>query len=190
MTDWDSYDSDLTARAYSREPVQALRVQKILDRCVGSVLDVGGGDGYIARRLMDAGHDVLVVEASQKRVDACRAQGIDAVLQADFVPLGLYGTVLFAEVFEHQWNPGLLWNLYGTLAEHRVVISMPLDGWPDPTHLWRISADIVSAPNPNEPELRPDPQRDLILTWQRGSCWPFEYWKTDEGWIRQFVEER
>ncbi len=42
------------------------------------ILDVGCGDGALTRRLMDAGADVVGVDASESFLDAAREAGIDA----------------------------------------------------------------------------------------------------------------
>jgi hypothetical protein len=67
-------------------------------------------------------------------------------------------------------------------------VSVPLNGWEDPTHRWRISLDFCEDPFQHERE--PTKGQQVIVTWQRGPCWPPEYWQTDEVWQSQFKEHR
>lgn len=183
MTDWDAYAD------HAPDPVNTVqwkeRVNKIVDRTVGTVLDIGGGDGTIARDLMDAGHDVTMIEPSAKRRARAEQKGVTAVEAVG--PGAKYDTVLLAEVLEHQHNPGPLLAEAFWRANERVVITLPLNGWPDPTHQWRVSVDTISNPHPAHPKERTE---QIVLTFQRGDCWPQDYWRTDPTWWTQFGEEQ
>lgn len=191
--DWEKYaqNQPINADSYAREPVQAERVDKIIDRSVGSVLDVGGGDGHISRRLMDDGHQVTMTETSRLRCDRAKAQGVDARLKDSlrWFGDGAYDTVVIGEVLEHLTDPGYLLRDAFNIARQRVILTVPLNGWPDPTHQWRISLDHLSSPSPHA-DGRYSPQEQIVLTWHRGSCWPQDYHLTDEAWKRQFEEGR
>lgn len=191
MIDWEHYAkiNPLGKESYDAEPTQAARVEKILDRCVGSVLDVGGGDGYIAKRLMDRGHDVLMVDISNERVRRAVAAGVKAEqCEEDFVnvPNQSYDTVLLGEILEHMEMPGWMLDEAFRIARERVIVTVPLGGWCDPTHQWRISVDHIANPDPRED--RPPVSEQIVMTWQRGECWPLGYFKTDEKWHAQFEE--
>jgi hypothetical protein len=186
--DWDVYArrQPCDEGSLSAEPCQMMRIDKVVDRCVGRVLDVGGGDGYVSRRLMDAGHKVTMTEKSEVR--AKRAQELGVEVKLDEPPRFIYDTVLLGEVLEHLDDPGeLLKDAFD--ARERVVITLPLDGWPDPTHKWRISLDVVEAPSPHT-DGRPSPQRQIVLTFQRGDCWPTDYHTRDTKWREQFENGR
>src|SRR5258706_9062495 len=118
MSDWEEYArvQPIDEARYRAEPTQWARVEKLLDRCVGSVLDVGGGDGYIARRLMDRRHDVIMLEAYETRCERARLLGVTAYCTDDlhafsdllFARTGAFATVLLGEVLEHLEDPGTL----------------------------------------------------------------------------------
>lgn len=203
MTDrWDDYArrQPITEASYRSEPTQWARVQKLMDRCVGSVLDVGGGDGWIARQLMDRGHEVVMLEASETRCVRAMQLGVTAVCTGTLSERALGGrrfdTVLLGEVLEHLDDPGQLLADAFRIARERVIITVPLLGWPDPTHQWRISLDHIVTPEadadraPGEEGLRPESSEQIIVTMQRGRCWPLGWHLNDEGWRRQFVEGR
>lgn len=188
---WDEYAEvqPIGELSYRAEPTQWARVLKVLDRCVGSVLDVGAGDGWVAAELVERGHDVLALEASQTRVDRMVALGVTARLADSLggIQDGSWDTVLLGEVLEHLEDPGVLLADAFRIARERVVISVPLLGWCDPTHLWRVSLDHFSTPNPRD-DGRPGSSEQIIVTLQRGDCWPLSYWKSDVKWSAQFEQ--
>lgn len=188
---WDEYANraPINDETIDAEPVQRARTNKILDRCVGKTLDVGGGDGHISKALLDRGHEVTMTEASRVRVDRAIALGIDARLRDSLRWYGdqMYDTVLLGEVLEHCDDPGRLLRDAFNIARERVIISLPLNGWPDPTHQWRISLDHYSEPSPHS-DGRHTPQEQIVLTFQRGPCWPPNYHETDEKWQQQFED--
>lgn len=191
MTDWDEYarSNPITESTYRAEETQWLRVQKLLDRCVGSVLDVGGGDGWIARQLMDRGHEVLMLEASSVRCARAAELGVTGFAAVDLAryPDASWSTVLLGEVLEHLDDPGETLHYAFRIASERVVISLPLQGWVDPTHVWRVSMDHFSTPNRSN-DGRPLTSEQIIVTMQRGACAPFGYMDSDEKWKSQFLE--
>ena len=193
MTDlWDDYarSHPIGEDQYRAEETQWLRVQKLLDRCVGTVLDIGSGDGWIARELVNRGHYVECVESSEIRrqrikemipgVHVWAPEGIGKCQDA------MFDTVLLGEVLEHLEDPGELLAHAFRIARERVVISVPLQGWCDPTHQWRISMDHFSTPETRPG--RPATSEQVILTMQRGECWPLGYMGSDPKWRAQFVE--
>lgn len=71
----------------------------------GQIIDVGGGNGFVAAALKGAGYDVGLLEPGKSGVAAARARGIDAVQcntleAADFAPDSIPAVGLF-DVVEH-----------------------------------------------------------------------------------------
>jgi SAM-dependent methyltransferase len=197
MPDWEEYAE--THRhdpaSYLDEPPQRERVERTADRCgpsEWSVLDVGASDGFCSYVFQQCGHPVQAVDISPSRVDRIKADyGIEAeVADAAALPYpdGSFDVVVLGEVLEHCPNPGLVFAEACRVARERVVISVPLNGWADPTHEWRISIDRVGAPN----FLNPTKGEQAVITWQRGRCWSNSeqgYFIHDEKWKRQFLDE-
>jgi len=180
--DWDAYADHAPDPS---GPQWDQRVAKIVDRSIGSVLDIGGGDGGISRALMDAGHEVTMMECSAKRRARAESKGVNAVEAVS--PGAKFDTVLLGEVLEHQHNPGPMLAEAFWRAQERVVVTLPLNGWPDPTHQWRISLDTISHPHGAHPNGQ---MEQIVVTFQRGQCWPTNYWERSATWARQFREGR
>lgn len=66
------------------------------------LLEVGAGGGQLARALMDAGHDVVAVDASEKAVGRARKLGVDA-RHADWHDFddGTFDAILFTRSLHH-----------------------------------------------------------------------------------------
>lgn len=175
--------------AYLGEPVQQARALALACRVHGTVLDVGGGDGYVANLMRAEGCDVTVFDISDIRVRRARAAGFTAH-QGDACALpypdGEFDCVVLGEVLEHLDNPGPAFSEAFRVARDRVVMSVPLGGWEDPTHQWRISLDDCV----DDGETNVTKGRQLVLAWQRGRCWPHGYHAFDPSWKRQFQEGR
>lgn len=189
MRDWDAYArvNPLDSAAYQVEPVQHARAQVIADRVSGTVLDVGAGDGYVADLIRENGHWVKTVDISPIRVDRCRGQHLPAV-RADACDLpfedGAYETVVLGELLEHLDNPGDALSEACRVARKRVVVSLPLNGWADPTHEWRVRLDLVR----DDAQHLKDPTKgeQIVLTFERGVCWPKDYFRSDPSWAELF----
>lgn len=186
---WEAYARVLphTREYYESEPVQRDRVDVMIDRARGKVLDVGGGDGFLAYELNHRGHEVEVVDISETRVARCHRRSLAAQVgdACDLPhPDQSVDTVLLGEVLEHLANPGEALAEACRVARDRVVISLPLDGWADPTHQWRVSLDVLEDPVQHASD--PTKGRQIVLTLVRGTCWPADYWMTDPTWEDQF----
>lgn len=187
-TDWEEYAESTPHNpdVYFNEVPQKERIERMAVRCVGSVLDVGSADGFTTHIFKLAGHPVHACDISQTRIDRVKEQyGIDGtVCDGATLPFedGEFDTVVLGEVLEHVENPGLLFAEASRVAKQRVVISVPLNGWADPTHVWRISIDVLGQQNPNEPTKG----QQAVMTWQKGTCWPQDYFRTDPKWREQF----
>lgn len=163
----------------------------IARRCVGSVLDVGGGGGYIAGLIRDRGNPVEVRDVSRLRVEDAESKGIPARIAdaADLPdPHDSYDTVVLGEILEHLPNPGPALTEACRVARRRVVISLPLNGWADPTHRWRIRLDCVTDPAQHAQD--PTKGEQIILTLERGDCWPPDYHREDPTWHELFGDDQ
>jgi SAM-dependent methyltransferase len=133
----------------------------------GSVLDVGAGDGHVARALMDARPDV-------------RIEGIDPLVRSDTqipvrefdgttipYPDGSYDAVLFIDVLHHATDQIALLREARRVARNAVIIKDHLcDGF-----LAR-------------PTLR---FMDAVGNRRHGVALPYSYWSSGE-WQRAFAE--
>lgn len=187
---WDAYAQTcvLNDHFYAAEPVQEMRANAIVERVVGSVLDVGGGDGYIAGKIRARGHWVKVVDASPVRVSRCWGEQHIPAETGDARALpyedGSYDTVVLGEVLEHLDNPGEALAEACRVADKRVVVSLPLNGWCDPTHEWRVRLDVLTDPAQHAAD--PTKGEQIVLTLERGKCWPADYWQHDPEWSALF----
>jgi ubiquinone/menaquinone biosynthesis C-methylase UbiE len=165
-----------------RGPMQRDRVRTIVNRCVGTVLDVGGGDGYVAAKVRERGYFVKVLDISPIRVLRCWNEYRIPAESGDACdikyPDASWDTVILGETLEHLENPGVALAEACRVARKRVVVSLPLNGWCDPTHEWRIRLDTVT--DPDEPD--PTKREQIVLTLERGKCWPEDYWQRDPAW--------
>lgn len=189
---WNAYArvNPLGDDAYAAEPVQDRRASTVADRVVGTVLDVGGGDGYVARRIRERGHWVKVIDISTIRVLRCWSDHRIPAESGDATDLkypdGSYDTVVLGEVLEHLDNPGKALAEACRVARKRVVVSLPLNGWADPTHEWRIRLDTVSDPAQHAED--PTKGEQIVLTFDRGTCWPPDYFTTDPSWAALYED--
>lgn len=184
---WDAYARTvkLGEGSYRAEPVQQKRVETIARRAVGTTVDVGGADGYGTSLIPDA----VCVDISPRRVERAREAGVAGVVgDACALPFPdrSFDTAVLGEILEHLDNPGLAFAEACRVARERVIVSLPTRGWIDPTHQWRISLDVCR----DKHQIANDATRgeQIVLTFQRGACWPPDYHQTDASWARQFRE--
>jgi SAM-dependent methyltransferase len=192
-TDWDTYAQTHrhNDESYLGEPVQRVRAETIVRRVYGKVLDVGGGDGYIAGLMRDAGCDVTVLDISTRRLRRARHAGFDTDEgDAERLPYpdDAFDCVVLGEVLEHLDRPGVALAEAFRVSRDRVVASFPLFGWEDPTHRWRIAVDMVT--DDEQIAREPTKGRQVVMTWEPGPCWPVGYAFTDDRWARMFLEGR
>lgn len=186
-TDWDAYATKQphSREAYAAEPVQLKRLECIARRCVGTVLDVGSSDGYGSSLVRGLGHTVTVLDIAFRRMERASLHyglpGLVADASALPFPDRSFDTVVLGEILEHMDNPGSAFAEASRVARERVIVSVPLRGWVDPTHQWRISLDQL-----HDAEAEPTKTDQIVLTWQRGACWPPDYADTDPTWKEQF----
>ncbi len=110
----------------------------------GPIFDVGGGNGFVARGLQEAGFKVVLVEPGPQGARNARRRGLPHVICATtescgFEPRSLPAIGLF-DVVEHiEGDVAFLSSLAGALvAGGRVLLTVPAHGW-----LW--SGEDVAA---------------------------------------------
>lgn len=188
-TDWDAYARShlQDESSFAAEPVQHQRSMVIGHRARGRVLDVGGGDAYQARLMREAGAEVTVLDISKLRCQRAADAGFESVVgDARGLPYpdDSFDTVVIGEVLEHLDEPGAAWAEAFRVARDRVVVSLPLQGWIDPTHKWRVCLDVCIDPVQDAQDVTRG--RQIVLTFDRGDCWPDNYWAHDARWDELF----
>lgn len=109
----------------------------------GTILDVGGGNGYVSLALARAGYDTTVIEPGPDGAATARQRGL-AVIEAPFQQLayepGSVAAIGAFDVIEHiEDDTALLGDFFEALAPGgRVYLSVPAYGW-----LW--SQEDVAA---------------------------------------------
>jgi trans-aconitate methyltransferase len=79
-------------------PVLAL----LAPRCGERILDLGCGDGVLAKRLVDLGCDVVAVDSSAPQIDAARKLGLNAqVMRAEALPFREEFDAVFSNAVLH-----------------------------------------------------------------------------------------
>lgn len=189
--DWDRYAEShrQNARSMHAEPCQQARSEAMGRRARGTTLDVGGGDGYQAAYMAAQGATVTVLDISPIRCGRALQAGFETVCgdaQELDLPDDSYDTVVLGEILEHLDRPGDALAEAFRVARERVVVSLPLDGWADPTHQWRVTLDECY----DHTTADPTKGRQIVLTFQRGACWPPDYHETDSSWHAQVIEGR
>lgn len=122
------------AHAYLMAPLREL-----LGPPTGPILDLGCGNGAVARDLLRSGYDVYGVDASETGIAQARKEWPDRFYVHDLSRGGLpselsavqFKTVISTEVIEHLYDPrGLLRVARGVLPEGgRLIISTPYHGY-------------------------------------------------------------
>jgi SAM-dependent methyltransferase len=110
----------------------------------GAIYDIGGGNGFVTRTLLDAGFDAILVEPGETGARNAAQRGIGTVIcatlgTAKFSPGSLPAVGIF-DVLEHVENaPAFLSEIQNCLApQGRLYVSVPAFSW-----LW--SDDDVTA---------------------------------------------
>ena len=111
----------------------------------GPVFDIGGGNGFVARALVQAGYDAIVVEPGVAGALNAQARGLAPVVcaaldDAGFTPGGLPAAGLF-DVLEHMADDRLVLEQLARLLprDGRLYLTVPAYQW-----LWS-SDDEVSG---------------------------------------------
>jgi SAM-dependent methyltransferase len=111
----------------------------------GELFDVGGGNGFVARKMIDAGFPTILVEPGEEGVRNARQRGLPAVIcatlaSAHFNPGSLPAVGLF-DVLEHIENDAeFLGEIHRCLiSQGRLYITVPAFSW-----LWS-DADVAAG---------------------------------------------
>ena len=111
----------------------------------GTLFDIGGGNGCVARAIQQSGHEVVLVEPGLVGVQNAMKRGIRNVVHATFEDIGaLPGTIpavgLF-DVVEHiQHDSEFVASIHRSLSPGgRIYITVPAFGW-----LWSHE-DIIAG---------------------------------------------
>jgi len=101
----------------------------------GAVFDIGGGNGFVARALVQAGHPAVVVEPGAVGARNARARGLAPVIcstldDAGFRPGSLPAAGLF-DVLEHIEDDGGVLRRLATLVQPggRLYLTVPAYQW-------------------------------------------------------------
>lgn len=128
-------DAAITAMAeHGEDWWQQARADIIVD-LVGSVaahhmpiIDIGAGSGFVAKRMLDAGHfPVVCFDKSDEAIRLMQEDGLDARRYAfpyhGKAALKLYGVVLCLDVLEHIRRDGkALWQIANSMVPDSVLI--------------------------------------------------------------------
>jgi len=144
---WEQYDSDILSSFGVAD--QQTRVKLIAEYATGKVLDVGGGDGNIAKAMQDKGCDVIFTDISADRVaNTKKRYGLKGVI-ADACKLPFpdrsFDTVVCAEVLEHIRPMGEALSEAIRVAKKKIIMSYPISSlWDmDETHQWQMRVTAI-----------------------------------------------
>lgn len=109
----------------------------------GPVFDIGGGNGFVARALVQAGHDAVVVEPGEAGARNAQARGLAPVVcatleDAGFAPGSLPAAGLF-DVLEHMADDRAVLEQLARLLPPggRLYLTVPAYQW-----LWSTDDDL------------------------------------------------
>lgn len=122
------------AHAYLMKPLR-----EMLGPPNGPILDLGCGNGAVARELLQTGYDVYGVDASETGIFQARTEWPDRFFVHDLsrgvLPPELRGipfrSVISTEVIEHLYDPrALIRTAHGVLrSDGRLILSTPYHGY-------------------------------------------------------------
>lgn len=102
----------------------------------GALLDIGGGNGYVAKRLVDEGRDVVLLEPGRVGArNARQMRGLDQVVCATVEDAGFhpasFGAISMFDVIEHiEDDRGFLAGVSELLTDGgRLYLSVPCHDW-------------------------------------------------------------
>jgi SAM-dependent methyltransferase len=97
----------------------------------GPIVDIGGGNGFVAKALGEAGFEVILVEPGVAGAQAARRRGIEQVICGAFHDVGFASGSLHAaglfDVLEHiEDDAGALREIHATLGRGgRIYLTVP-----------------------------------------------------------------
>lgn len=133
---------------YNHDLSHAYRAHYLARSSVGTVLDVGCGDGYVSQRIMESGHNTFALDISMTRCRRTLERGIPTIRgDANRLPFRdkAVDTVVVTEVLEHMENPGAGLAEAVRCAKRVVLFTLPIGDWHEPTHVFFVNYDYVRA---------------------------------------------
>lgn len=109
----------------------------------GTLLDIGGGNGYVSQKLAQLGHDIVLIEPGRTgALNAHQARGLENVIcatveEANFVPRS-FGAIGMFDVIEHVEDDHAFLDRVARLLKPggMLYLTVPCYGW-----LWS-QADV------------------------------------------------
>ena|SRR3990167_7849715 len=144
--DYEQYYDIETLKKELDQPAQLLRIQKIADKCEGSVLDIGAGLGHLGIELKkrNYAHNYLALDIKQNFVDYMNKNGLttikmDVLNEQDNIRMGLWDTVVVADGVEHFGDFGKVLSFANKCCKKKVLITLCRNSNDPPWHLWNIN---------------------------------------------------
>jgi ubiquinone/menaquinone biosynthesis C-methylase UbiE len=151
MIDWDKYAQRvfLDERLYEHDPNHKKRAEEIVKRCEGKTLDAGAGDGYITNLIKKKGLEVVGLEISDVRIRNAKEKYNLNFIKGDVNNLPFadnsFDTVVVSEVLEHTDNIGQGLKEAIRVANKKVIMTLPIGDWEEPTHFFMIDYLYIPA---------------------------------------------
>ena len=130
-------------------PCQKARIEEIVRRAKGKVLDVGCNEGFLTQALIEKGLEVISVDIDDKVITKAKELfNIDVIkTDANALPFedGSFDLVIGGEILEHLVNPGIGLSEIFRVSKGRVIISLPVgEYWLGCNeHKWQIEGMTV-----------------------------------------------
>jgi len=159
MIDWDKYAQRvfLDERLYEHDPAHKKRAEEIVKRSEGKTLDAGAGDGYITNLIKKKGLEVVGLEISDVRIKNAKEKYNLDFVKGDVNNLPFadnsFDTVVVSEVLEHTNNIGQGLKEAIRVAKKKVIMTLPIGDWEEPTHFFMIDYLYIPA----------TPQRGMLI---------------------------
>lgn len=130
-------------------PCAKARIEEIVRRAQGKVLDVGCNEGFLTQALLEKGLEVVSIDIDDKVIAKAKELfNIDAI-KTDVNTLPFenesFDLVIGGEILEHMIDPGKALSEMFRVSKGRVIISLPIGeywlGCDD--HKWQIEGMTV-----------------------------------------------
>lgn len=130
-------------------PCQKARIEEIVRRAKGKILDIGCNEGFLSQALKEKELEVVSIDKDDKVIAKAKELfDIDAIkTDANILPFDdeSFDLVIGGEILEHTINPGIVFSEMFRVSKGRVIISLPIGeywlGCQD--HKWQIEGMTV-----------------------------------------------
>lgn len=128
---------------------QRVRIEDIVRRASGYVLDAGCNEGFLTRALQESGCDVVSVDNDDDAIAKARLQFGIEVIKADVndlpFPTGIFDLVIGGELLEHLENPGRGLQEMFRVSRGWVIFTVPVGAYwlGEKSHRWQVEATAV-----------------------------------------------